>query len=207
MLVLLVPMTLHDFSSVRLVLFNRGVSYCPNILMHIEVEQRPTFAPRLVDNKFIKAMLMGNNQILFHVEEILNRGRAYLSKFRSQLLLNCSQEFSYCVTFPNLYDSTMTSSIPVTVCNLQRLIFDARLLLKPFTPQTLSLGLFLSLTLSAVPPSTLCQVRSWSQRLDFYQICQAFAASWTPLFVSQLIRSLHLCLHQCHRQKKDVKVL
>ena len=45
---------------------------------------------------------MRNDKILLHIEKVLNRCSTYLSKFRSQLLLNCSQEFSYRIAFPNL---------------------------------------------------------------------------------------------------------
>uniref|UniRef100_A0A2P2L8Q9 Uncharacterized protein MANES_11G090000 n=1 Tax=Rhizophora mucronata TaxID=61149 RepID=A0A2P2L8Q9_RHIMU len=93
-------------------------------------------------------MLMGNDKIFFHIEQILHRSCSYFSEFRCKLLLNCSKKLSNGITFACLDHPSMASTIPVTVSDFKRLIFNLFLLPKPLFPQPFTFSLFLCLPLT-----------------------------------------------------------
>ena len=58
MLIALVPTTLDDLSGVGLVLLDRCISQQPNVVMHVEIEERAGLAPGFVDDKVVEGVML-----------------------------------------------------------------------------------------------------------------------------------------------------
>ena len=62
-------------TCMRLILFYASIMLRPDVFMHIEVEERPTLAPRFCRYEIVEADVMRDDQVLFHIHQCADRRR------------------------------------------------------------------------------------------------------------------------------------
>lgn len=137
MFVALVPTSLDNLTCMRLILLYCGISEKTNIVVYVEVEQRPRLPTRLVHDEVIKCVVMWHNQVLLDVHQVVHAHTpefwellsAFLEESRDvvSLLALCSGRKG----FPCMYHDAlaMSTSVPIRISDLN--LFTLHLLLFP----------------------------------------------------------------------------
>lgn len=76
MLISLIITPFNNLSSVRLVLLLSGVRKQAYIFVRVEIEEWTGLAARLVDNEVVKCVVVGNNEVLLHIHQIVDTDSA-----------------------------------------------------------------------------------------------------------------------------------
>mmetsp|Transcript_27537 Transcript_27537/g.60237 ORF Transcript_27537/g.60237 Transcript_27537/m.60237 type:complete len:243 (+) Transcript_27537:753-1481(+) len=145
MLVAVVPMPLHHFARVRVRLLHTRIVHHTHVLVHAEIKQGSRFASCLVDDEFVEGEVLGQDEILLDVHEVVDADSPQLPELRGQLVPHRLEEGPDAVPLLDLDHSPVTLPVPVAVRDLQRLRLDLVLLSLPLLhqllPQLLLLGL------------------------------------------------------------------
>lgn len=75
-LISLIVTPFHNLSGMRFVLLLGGIRKQAHVLVRVKVEEGTGLAPRLVDDKVVERVVVGNNEILLHVHQIVDADSA-----------------------------------------------------------------------------------------------------------------------------------
>mmetsp|Transcript_17134 Transcript_17134/g.27011 ORF Transcript_17134/g.27011 Transcript_17134/m.27011 type:complete len:210 (+) Transcript_17134:544-1173(+) len=128
-LVPFIPTALQHFSWVRLVLLDARVDGAqPQVVVHVEVEERPRLPARLRGDQVVEREVVRNDQVLFDVHQIVPADAPQFWEILGDVLVAEIQKLPNGGTFAYLDDPSMAGTVPVTVGHLQHLTLDAVLL-------------------------------------------------------------------------------
>ena len=85
-LVSLVPTAQTDLTRVRFVLLDCRVVYDPDVIVHVEVEERPALAARLRHDEVVERVMVRDDEVLFHVHQVIGARRLQFVEFLAQIL-------------------------------------------------------------------------------------------------------------------------
>mmetsp|Transcript_8656 Transcript_8656/g.13591 ORF Transcript_8656/g.13591 Transcript_8656/m.13591 type:complete len:225 (-) Transcript_8656:310-984(-) len=139
---MLVPLIIRprdNLASVGLILLNSGILHQSNVVVNVEVEERSTFSPGLAHNKVVERVGVRDDDVLLDVHEILRGHTAKLVKLVRELTTTAFKEFEDGKAFGNRNNSTVATTVPVTVCDFYFVLFHPFLVSLPlplkFLPQ------------------------------------------------------------------------
>jgi hypothetical protein len=120
-LVPLVPAAVHDLARVRLVLLHADVVHHPDVLVHVEVEERTRLAPGLGDDEVVEGDVVRDDEVLLHVAQAVAAQPAHLAEVGRQLRLHQLQEAAHGRALGDLHGPPVPRAVPVTVHDLHHL--------------------------------------------------------------------------------------
>jgi len=119
------------------VLLDVSITDNANIIVDVEAEQWTTLASGLGNNEVIERRMMGDDEVLFDIHQLVNGRQLQFIELATQLLKAALQELMDAVTFAHADLSTMARAVPVTVRYVNFLRLYLLLLCSPLLPQLL----------------------------------------------------------------------
>ena len=137
-LVSLVPTAQADLTRVRFVLLNFRVVYDADIVVHVKVEQRSALAPRFGHDEVVERVMVRDDQVLFHVHQVVGARRLQLVEFFPQILERFLEQLGDAVSLAHAHLAAVTGTVPVAVRDVDLLALDLLLCALPLLAQFFS---------------------------------------------------------------------
>ena len=114
-LIPVVPAPAHDLARVTLVLFNSCITHQTNVIMNIEMEKWARLSSRLGDDQIVEGVRVRNNQVLFHIHELVHAASLQLSTeiLLAKLLAGFLQELSNGCAFLQSDAAPVPGPVPI----------------------------------------------------------------------------------------------
>ena len=149
-LVTLVPAAQTHLACMRLVLLHFSVVGQSDVVVHVEHEEGPGLAPGLGDDEVIEGVVVGNDEVLLDVHQLVHADRLEVVELLAQRVQRPVQELLDGVALLQLDLAPMARPVPVAVGDGDLLRLDAFLLVLPLLAQLLPAD-------SDAQPSLRCQ--------------------------------------------------
>ena len=122
----------------RFVLLDFRVVYDADIVVHVKVEQRSALAPRFGHDEVIERVVVRDDQILFHVHQVVGARRLQLVEFFPQILERLLEQLGDAVSLAHAHLAAVTGTVPVAVRDVDLLALDLLLRALPLLAQLFS---------------------------------------------------------------------